>query len=346
MSEAEVLFARPGSVGLITLNRPKALNALTLTMVRAIAPQLKAWAVDDHVKAVVIRSAGERGFCAGGDIRALYESGRDKTSYASEFWAEEYRLNTQIKEFPKPYVALMQGIVMGGGVGLSVHGTYRVACETTTFAMPETGIGLFPDVGGTFFLPRLPGRVGMYLALTGVRLKAADLRQLGIATHVAPFAEFDAIEAAIAASDGDVERVLKPYAEPLADAPIAAIQNQIDAHFGGASVEEILASLDKDGGEWAKQTADTIRTKSPTSLKITFRQMLEGRSLSFRDAMQLEYRLTRGIEDGVDFYEGVRATIVDKDGAPQWKPASLGEVPAHMVDEYFRPRADEWKVEI
>lgn len=341
MSEAEILFEQRGHIGLVTLNRPKALNALTLTMVRAMTPQMRAWAADDAVKTVVVRSAGDRGFCAGGDIRALYESGRDKTPYASEFWGEEYQLNTLIKEYPKPYVALLQGIVMGGGVGLSVHGSHRVACETTTFAMPESGIGLFPDVGGTYFLPRLPGRSGLYLALTGARLKAADMRHLGIATHIAPYADFDAVVEQLAGST-DVDGVLAGYAAPAENAPMAPLQNAIDNLFDGNSVEDVLSRLDADGGEWAAQTAATIRTKSPTSLKLAFRQMIEGAARPFRDCMGLEFRLTERIQQGHDFYEGVRATIIDKDGAPRWKPASLEEVTPAMIDAYFAPLEREW----
>lgn len=343
MSDAEVLFERRGRIGLVTLNRPKALNALTLGMVRAMTLELKAWAVDDRIHAVVVRGAGDRAFCAGGDIRALYDSGKAGTTYASDFWAEEYRLDTLIKEFPKPYVALMQGVVMGGGVGVALHGSHRVACETTTFAMPETGIGLFPDVGGTYFLPRLDGRVGLYLALTGARLKAADLRALGLATHVAPFASLEAIVEALSACES-VDLALRPYADPVADAPISALRGEIDGHFGGVSVEEILASLDA-GSDWARQTAATIRTKSPTSLKIAFRQMLEGRSLSFRDCMRLEFRVTERVQKGHDFYEGVRATILDKDGAPNWQPATLGEVKPWAVDGYFAPLDHEWSAE-
>lgn len=340
MSDEEILFERRGGLGLVTLNRPKALNALTLGMVRAMTLQLKAWAKDEHVKTVAVRGAGDRALCAGGDIRALYESGKTGTPYASDFWSEEYRLNTLIKEFPKPYVALMHGIVMGGGVGVALHGSHRVACESTTFAMPETGIGLFPDVGGTFFLPRLAGRVGLYLGLTGARLKAADLRHLGLVTHVAPFADFEAIVAALAETGPD--RALRAYAEQPQDAPIEAAMAEIDAHFGGESVEEILASLDADRSDWARSTAATIRTKSPTSLKIAFRQIMAGRRLPFRDCMALEFRITERVQKGHDFYEGVRATILDKDGAPQWKPATLEDVKPWMIDDYFTPLTQEW----
>lgn len=342
MSEPEVLFERRGHAGVITLNRPKALNALTLNMVRAMTPELKAWAVDDRIQTVVVRGAGDRAFSAGGDVRALYESGRDRTSYASDFWAEEYRLDTLIKEFPKPYVALIHGLVMGGGVGVSFNGSHRVVCETTTFAMPETGIGLFPDVGGTFFLPRLAGRMGLYLALTGARLKAPELRHLGLATHVARFDEFDAILDVLAREPA--QHALRPWADSVPD-PIETLQRQVDYHFGGGSVEQILASLDADSDEWAQATANTIRSKSPTSLKIAFRQMELGLAKSFRDCMQIEFRLTERIQRGHDFYEGVRATIIDKDGAPKWVPATLEDVKPWLLDDYFAPLPREWSAE-
>ncbi len=342
MSEPEVLFEQRGHAGVITLNRPKALNAITLNMVRAITPQLKAWAVDDRLKTVLIRGAGDRAFSAGGDVRALYESGRDRTPYASDFWAEEYRLDTLIKEFPKPFVALVHGLVMGGGVGVSFNGAHRVVCETTAFAMPETGIGLFPDVGGTYFLPRLEGRMGLYLALTGARLKAPELRHLGLATHLARFDEFDLIVEALCRDEA--VHALRPWAQEIAD-PIEALQRQVDFHFGGGSVEEILASLDADSGEWARATAATIRTKSPTSLKIAYRQMEVGLARSFRDCMKIEFRLTERIQRGADFYEGVRATIIDKDGAPNWSPATLEGVKSWMIDDYFAPLPHEWRAE-
>lgn len=344
MSDAEVLFERRGPLGLITLNRPKALNALTLGMVRAITAELKGWARDDHVKAVAIGSAGDRAFCAGGDVRALYESGKAKTPYASEFWAEEYRLDTLIKEYPKPYVALIQGLVMGGGVGVSFHGSHRVACESTAFAMPETGIGLFPDVGGTYFLPRLAGRTGLYLALTGARLQAADLRYLGLASHIAPFDEFDGIIDRLASGE-DADHVLVAYTGQSETPPIKAARSAIDEGFGGTGVEEILATLDLTASDWASRTAATIRQKSPTSLKIAFRQMIEGRLLPFRDCMRLEFRITERVQQGHDFYEGVRAIIIDKDGAPKWQPATLEDVKSWMIDAYFEPLQREWNPE-
>ena len=308
--EAEVLFDRRGAAGIITLNRPKALNALTLGMVRELHQKLVEWAADNTILCVIIEGAGDRAFCAGGDIRALYDWGRAGDPSALAFWREEYRLNTLVKRYPKPYVSLMDGINMGGGVGLSVHGSHRVATERLAFAMPETGIGLFPDVGGTHFLPRAPGETGLYLALTGTRLKAAD-----------------------AIYTGEV-------VEEEGHAPLVDIQSDIDSHFGKDSVADILASLRGDGGEWATKTADTIEAKSPTSTLVAFRQVNEGERLGFEDCMKLEYRLINSFVKGHDFYEGVRAVVIDKDQAPKWKPATLAEMSASDVDGYFEPLGD------
>jgi enoyl-CoA hydratase len=344
MSTDEVRFEQRGPAGIVTLARPKALNALTLGMVRAITLQLHAWAADDHVHHVVIRGEGERAFCAGGDVRSLYESGLAKTGYASDFWYEEYQLNTLIKEYPKPFVALIQGIVMGGGVGVSFHGSHRVVCETTVFAMPETGIGLFPDVGGTFFLPRLSGQTGLYLALTGARLKGADLRWLKLATHTARFAEFDTIVRRLTEPGATVARALAPFGEeaPEGTAPLEGLKAEIDRCFGTESVEQTLALLDAADGEFARDASRIIRTKSPTSLKIAFRQMQEGRLKEFRDCMRLEFRITERIQQGHDFYEGVRAAIIEKDGAPRWSPSALEDVKPWMIEPYFAPLEREW----
>ena len=337
----DVPFDRRGAIGLITLNRPKALNALTREMCLAMKHHLDRWATDGAIKTVVIRGAGERAFCAGGDIRALYDSGKNNTSYALDFYRDEYRLNAAIKHFPKPYVALLHGIVMGGGVGVSVHGSHRVADETVVFAMPETGIGLFPDVGGSYFLPRCPGELGTYLALTGERLKTADALYAGVATHFVPAARTEELLAAL--EDGTKpDFVLRSFAEDAGDAPLAQRREAIDRTFSESSVEGILTALDSDGSDWAQQTAGTIRKKSPTSLKITFEQLQRGRHLSFDDCMRMEYRMVNRIVAGHDFYEGVRATIIEKDNAPKWKPADLDHVTPAAVETYFEPLdADE-----
>lgn len=336
----DISFARRGAIGLVTLDRPKALNALTLPMIRAYAPQLAAWAADPAVAAVVMRGAGDRAFCAGGDIRAIWEAGRaSDAAIHRDFFREEYRLNRAIHRFAKPHVALLDGITMGGGVGLSVHGSHRVATERTLFAMPETGIGLFPDVGGGYFLPRCPGEIGMYLALTGHRLKAADLLYAGIATHYVPSAGLDDLVVAlgeIRSSDG-VDEVLGRFAAPAGEAPLAAHRAAIDRCFAAPSVEAILDVLAADGSDWARAARATLLKMSPTSLKITYRQVRLGRALDFEACMVMEYRMIQRFMAGHDFFEGVRAAIVDKDQAPRWRPDNLAAVTAAEVDAYFAP---------
>ena len=332
--EPHVLFEKRGAAGLITLNRPKALNALTHGMCLSMTMQLKAWAVHDDVKVVVIQGSGERAFCAGGDIRSLYESGVNKTPYALNFYRDEYVINALIKHYPKPYVALINGIVMGGGVGVSVHGSHRIANETTTFAMPETGIGLFPDVGGSYFLPRMEGQVGMYLALTGARLKTVDTLYSGVATHFVPMKDWPALIEDLAAGKS-VDRAVDRKGEELPAGFLAGHRTSIDKIFARNSVEEILAALDADHTDWSRDTAKTIRAKSPTATKLAFRQVREGASLDFDDCMKMEWRMVNRVVAGHDFYEGVRATIIDKDGAPKWKPAELSEVSNADIDAYF-----------
>lgn len=347
--EPEILFEVRGAVGLVTLNRPKALNALTHGMCVAMTAQLKAWIGDADVHCVVVRGAGERAFCAGGDIRSLYESGKAGTPYALEFYRDEYVLNALIKHYPKPYVALTGGIVMGGGVGVSVHGQCRVADETTVFAMPETGIGLFPDVGGSFFLPRCPGEIGMYLALTGARLKADDLLYAGIATDGAMAADFDGIVAALAdgapvaqvMSDVTGRYLIHQEGEGRGLPPLAQQRERIDRTFSGGSVEEILARLEAEGDDWSARTADTIRAKSPTATKLAFRQVREGKKLDFDDCMRMEYRMVNRVVAGHDFYEGVRAAIIDKDQSPAWQPSALADVSDADIDAYFAPLGEK-----
>jgi enoyl-CoA hydratase len=336
----EVLFERRGRAGIITLNRPAALNALTLAMVRAIHPELRAWGADEAVARVVIRAAGDKAFCAGGDIRALYEWGRAGDETFLDFYREEYRLDTFIKRFPKPYVALIDGIVMGGGVGVSVHGSHRIAGDRLVFAMPETGIGLFPDVGGTYFLPRLPGETGLYLGLTGERVRTADAVALGIATHHVPSARFPDLTEALCEAD-DVDAALAAFDADAGEGPLSADRALIDRHFSASTLEGVLESLRAEGGEWAEKTLSTLRGKSPTSLRITFRQLREGKSLGFEDAMRLEYRIVNRIFHAHDFFEGTRAVVIDKDMAPRWRPASLDQITDADIASYFAPLAEE-----
>jgi enoyl-CoA hydratase/carnithine racemase len=332
----DVLFEKRGAAGLITLNRPKALNALTRDMCVAMKAQLDAWARDDAVKAVVVQGAGERAFCAGGDIRSLYDSGKNGTSYALDFYRDEYVLNATIKHYPKPYIALIQGIVMGGGVGVSVHGSHRVAGETMTFAMPETGIGLFPDVGGSYFLPRCPGQIGMFLGLTGARLKTTDSLYAGVATHFVPMAKWPGLIDALAGG-ATPDAAIAQLQDTVPDTFLLEHRVTIDRIFALNSVEEILAALDAEHTDWGDDTAKAIRAKSPTATRIAFRQLREGAKLAFDDCMKMEWRMVNRVVAGHDFYEGVRATIIDKDGAPKWEPAEFAQVSGANVDAYFAP---------
>jgi enoyl-CoA hydratase len=337
--ESDIIFERRGAAGLITLNRPQALNALSHAMVVAMKARLDAWAADPEISCVVVR--GERAFCAGGDIRAIAESGRAGTPYALDFWRDEYLLNAAIKHYPKPYLTLICGIAMGGGLGVSVHGTYRVADETTLVAMPETGIGFFPDVGGSYFLSRCPGEIGMYLALTGARLKAADALYAGIATHIVRAETRPILVDALVRGENTAELLSEIEVRPTPEAPLAEQREKIDRIFSANSVEEILAALDGEVGDWSRGTAATIRSKSPTSLKIAFREVREGKTLCFDDCMRTEFRIANRILAGHDFFEGVRAALVDKDGAAKWRPAALGAVTDDVVDAYFGPLGDD-----
>jgi enoyl-CoA hydratase len=344
--EPEILFDRRGAAGLVTLNRPQALNAVTLAMVRELAVRLAEWARDPAVTRVIVSGAGGRAFSAGGDIRALYELGRaGRQDEALTFWREEYLLNAFIKRFPKPYVALINGIDMGGGVGVSIHGSHRVAGEKFLFAMPEVGIGFFPDVGATWFLPRMPGETGTCCALTGERLKAGDAVATGLATHHVAAARFADLTDALCGAV-PVDAVLGAFAEPPGEAPFAARRAVIDRLFAAGRVEDILSALDAEaasGGadEWAGATAATIREKSPLSLKIALAQMRRGRTWSFDDCMRAEFRIVSRVVYGRDFYEGIRAAIIDKDGAPVWRPSRLADVTDAEVEAHFAPLATE-----
>lgn len=329
----EVLFEVRGKSGVITLNRPEALNALTLNMVRLMKPVLSDWAADEAIENVVIEGAGEKGFCAGGDIRALHDWGQAGAPEATGFYREEYQLNRQIKTFPKPYIALIDGITMGGGVGVSVHGSHRVATERTLFAMPETGIGLLPDVGGTYFLPRLAGQTGAWLVLTGARLRGADALVAGVATHYTDGENMDKLKAALAGG-GDVEALLAAHHQTPDGASLPAQQGDIDRLFAGDSVADIGAALEKDGGDWAMAQLAAIKTKSPTSAAVALRQMRDGIKADFDDCMRIEMRAVTRIMALPDFYEGVRATIIEKTGAPNWSPqADINAIFAPLGDD-------------
>ncbi|GLS01789.1 enoyl-CoA hydratase [Brevundimonas denitrificans] len=345
MSESEVLTRVESGVGRITLNRPKALHALNRAMCEAMTDALLAWRADDAVHSVLIDHAGERGFCAGGDIRMIAESGAGDASEARAFFKVEYRLNHLMFEYPKPLTAIVDGIVMGGGVGISEPAAVRIATERTTYAMPETGIGLFPDVGGGWFLPRLPGQTGVWLALTGARLKAADTVALGIHSHFVPAGRIEALKAALLAHPDNPQAVAASFAEAAGPAPTTELREAIGRLFAFDTVEDIFAALEADGSEWALAQLATLKTKSPQSLKVTLRQLRLGAAMpSFADNMALEYRLGGRVVRTHDFQEGVRAVVVDKDNTPNWSPADLAGVSEADLDRLFAPlpAGQEW----
>jgi enoyl-CoA hydratase len=344
VSDADLLIEQRGELALLTLNRPRALNALSLAMVKTIHQRLGAWWTDPKVGAVVIRGAGERAFCAGGDIRWIYDLIRREGGRAAiPFYAAEYPMNARIHHFPKPYLAFLDGVTMGGGVGVGIHGSHRIATERTLFAMPETGIGLFPDVGATFLLSRLPGAIGTWLGLTGARLNAADCIHLGIATHFVRADRLDdLLEALAKATYGGgagqaVDEILGRFTSDPGPSPLATESSQIDRLFGADSLGEVVARLAADPSDWAAEQRAILSTRSPTSLAVTFRQLREGRARSFDDAMRIEYRLVSRFMTGHDFVEGVRAVIIDKDQAPRWRPATIGELDPAEIDRYFAP---------
>jgi enoyl-CoA hydratase len=339
MSEPEIICERRGASGTVFLNRPQALNAITLNMVREISRALNEWERDPAIENVVVTAAESKAFSAGGDIRLLYQQGRAGAHTAQlDFWREEYRLNHRIRLYPKPYVALVDGIVMGGGVGVSLHGSHRIAGDKFSFAMPEVGIGFFPDVGATFFLPRLPGKTGMYLALTGGRANAGDAARLGLASAHVGSSRLD--ELARALRDGEPADVaVGRLRSDIAAGQILANRALIDRCFSGSGPSEILARLDGEPSLFAAEAARAIRAKAPLSLAIAYRQMSIGAKLPIDEAMRTEFRIVSRVSRGQDFYEGIRATILDKDFAPRWGHATLEEVTPDEVDAYFAPLA-------
>jgi enoyl-CoA hydratase len=346
-SAGDILFERRGTAGLVTLNRPHALNAVTHPMVRALARQLVEWADDGAVTRVVVTAADGRAFSAGGDLRALYDLARaGRHDKALSFWRDEYRLNALIKRYRKPYVALIDGIAMGGGVGVSIHGSHRAAGDGFSFAMPEVGIGFFPDVGATWFLPRLPGEFGTFCALTGERVQAADGVRAGLATHRVSSAQFPDLRDALC-SAVPVDALLNAFAIAPEAGPVTARQPAIDRLFKADRIEDILAALEAEGAargadaDFARAAAATMRTKSPLSLKLALAQLRRGRQLDFDACMRTELRIVSRVVYGHDFYEGIRAVIIDKDQAPRWQPGSLADVTEAEVARHFAPLATE-----
>jgi enoyl-CoA hydratase len=340
-AENETIVERCGALGRIRLNRPKALNSLTLPMIRDMDAALDRFARDPAVAAVLIIGEGERGLCAGGDIRAIHDSGKNGSDLASTFWSEEYRLNARISSYPKPYIAFMDGIVMGGGVGVSVYGSHRIVTERTRLAMPETGIGFFPDIGASWFLTRQAGEGTTHLALTGEIIGAGDAIALGLADTYVPSADLAVLAEALAAlpagsGRAEVSGVVARFAAAAPAGPVSLQRQAIDRLFAHDRVENILAALDEDGSDFAAKAAATLRTKSPLSLAVTLRLLRLGRqSERLEDCLEREFAATPAVLASHDFYEGVRAAIIDKDRNPQWRPASLDAVTAAEVDAYF-----------
>lgn len=343
--EPEIICEKRGHAGFVTLNRPRALNALTLGMVRGLAAALDSWEHDADILHVVVVGAGEKAFCAGGDIRLLHDLGKaGRIGEARGFWREEYVLNARIKNYPKPYIAIIDGIVMGGGVGVSLHGSHRVAGEKYLFAMPEVGIGFFPDVGATYALPRLPGATGTWLAVSGDRVGQADALALGLATHAVRSAAIPDLVTALVAGE-QVDDILAILTAPVASSPIAAHRGLIDHCFGAPTLEAIMSSLSGASDDpFAARLLASLATKSPTSMKLALAQMQAGKALNFAEAMQMEFRIVSRVALGQDFYEGVRAVIIDKDQKPQWLPARIEDVSDAMIAAYLAPLPDELAV--
>ena len=338
----DVISSKDGGVARLRLNRPKTIHALTTAMCDAMSQALLRWRDDPEVEAVLIDHAEGRGFCAGGDVVMLAKSGSADAREAREFFFAEYRLNHLLFTYPKPTIALMDGITMGGGVGISLPCTHRIATENTRLAMPETGIGLFPDVGGGWYLSRLPGRVGQFMALTGARLDGAECHYLGLATNYVQQSSLAETVDRIVAAPGRIGGVLGSASATPPEAKVAANLPRINRSFAADTLEEIEAALEADGSEWAKAELATIRVKSPMSCKVSLRLLAEGADrASFADEMRAEYALAANVVRTHDFREGVRALLIDKDNQPRWDPPTPEEVTDAMLDDLFAPLGAE-----
>ncbi|PPB81723.1 enoyl-CoA hydratase [Albidovulum inexpectatum] len=337
MSEQEILIRKEGRAGRITLNRPRALNALTLEMCHAIDAALREWRDDADVSLIMIDAEGERAFCAGGDIQKMYEAGtRGEYGYGRDFWRDEYRMNARLKEFPKPIVSFLHGFVMGGGVGVGCHCSHRIVGETAQIAMPECGIGLVPDVGGSFLLSRAPGRLGEYLGTTGSRMGPADAILCGFADFFVPQDEWPALKARLVSS-GDADAVSQA-ARPAPRPALTGLRQQIDGHFGGETFADIIRSLRTDDSAFARETLTALQRVSPLSAACTVEMIHRVRALpGLRHALEMEYRFTWRAMEHADFIEGIRAAIIDKDRNPRWRHEGPEAVPAAEVARMLMP---------
>ncbi|MEH2702290.1 MULTISPECIES: enoyl-CoA hydratase/isomerase family protein [Rhizobium] len=340
-SDEHIVVEHRGSAGIIRLSRARAINSLTIGMVRAISSALDAFEHDPAVATVVILGEGDRGFCAGGDIRALYESGRAGTPDAQIFWREEFALTLRIARYPKPYIAFMDGVTMGGGVGISTHGRHRIVTERTRLAMPETGIGYFPDVGASWFLPRMPGETGTWIGLTGADVNSADAIFTGFAdiqiqSDRLPELLTEMAELSLSTGSGACDTLFKKYRSEVPQGPVEQNRALIDRVFGFNSVEEIFSALADEPGEFAAQTHSVLSTRSPTSLKLALRLIREGaKSASLSQCLDRELNACREVLRTPDFYEGIRAAIIDKDRTPRWSPGRIDDVTLDMIEPFF-----------
>jgi enoyl-CoA hydratase len=338
---SDILFEQRAGLAIATLNRPQALNAVSAGMYAAFAPQLKAWSEDDQVKMVVLRGNGPRAFCSGGDVRALHpfrHANNPDPKY--DFFADEYRFIFDLHRSLKPVVALAHGVTFGGGAGLSVNAARRVASETFQLAMPEIFIGLLPDVGATRFFDRCPGKIGLYLGLTGARIGAADAIACGLFTHFVPQARFEELIAAFEQEPSEMDKVLARFAEQPGGAKLAALRPAIDRCFGGGSVEEIIAALREEPDAWAKEALENMGRASPVSLKLIFQQLRRGKGVDLAGALKLEFRVVQHIMKEHDFFEGVRSVLIDKDKNPRWQFPTVDQVPDDLIEQYFASLGD------
>lgn len=345
MSSEEILSEVRGRLGVITLNRPKALNALNLNMVEQLEAIIARWAEDPDIEAVLLRSASERAFCAGGDVRSIgiLPDPKERMALGQTFFGTEYRVNYRINTYPKPFISLINGIAMGGGLGLSIHGSHRVVSEDLRMAMPETVLGLFPDVGGTWFLNRCPGMIGRYLALIGPHIDAADALTARLATHHVPGTAFDALAAELAAANrldhAAVDAIIGAHSTVPDGQVLAGRVVEIDRLFTGSDLDMVVARINEAAGDagWIAEAQSVLRRASPTSLRATWRRMVDGVGQSIEQVLEDDFRMAVRIVGGHDFAEGVRAILVDKDGAPRWNPASLEDVTDDNIAALLAP---------
>ena len=335
-----------GQLGIITLNRAQALNALNHEMIQFLDEILSCWQLDASIKAIIIRSNSKKAFCAGGDIRELYQNAQIKNKPIQKFFWDEYRLNQHIFHYPKPIIALLDGITMGGGIGISFHCSHPVATENIIFSMPETNIGFFPDIGASYFLPRCPGYIGIYLALTGLHLDLNDLKHSQLIHYTILSKDQDTLVNTIADTPfldnahQTITQIIDKFKKPPysdSDSHLATFRNSIDYCFSAPTVVNIFSLLESVKSQWSMKTIESLKIKSPTSLKVTLKQMQAGKQLTFDECMRMEYRIVNRFINNLDFFEGIRAMIIDKDKKPRWNPRDLGEFSEEMLTQYFAP---------